>query len=394
MLIRMQKEKKKKKNPNGLGSIYKRSDGMWIGAICIPGEDGKLRRKTVSAKDRNLLLEKFSDLRKEIDAGVVVLTPATTVGVWLDHWLEDIVKPHKTPMTVRSYEQAIRLYIKPHIGTKRLNRLTPDHIRVMEKAAQQKSPRFAQLAHAVLSKALGQALKDGKIGRNPILAVEPPKYLPKVRAAFTAEVATTLIQKAFARGHIEGCMWAMAFTTGTRKAELLGLEWSRVDLDKGVVDLGWQLLRMKKGWTPPAGFEARQCSGTLWWTKPKSKAGSRVVPLLPLMMEALKALKELDTGDNPHGLVWHHQDGRPISPETFHTAWKELLAEAGVDDAPAHAIRHTTATLLQAAGVDDQTRELLLGHSSAAMTRLYVHIDQSRQRAAVQGGLTELMPST
>lgn len=387
----MQQPKKKKKNPNGLGSIYKRkSDNMWVGAICIPGEDGAMRRKTVAAKDRNLLLEKFSELRTEIDAGVVVMTPATTVGVWLDHWLEDIVKPHKTPMTVRSYEQAIRLYITPHIGTKRLNKLTPDHIRVMEKAAQQKSPRFAQLSHAVLSKALNQALKDGKIARNPILAVEPPKYLPKVRSAFTAEVATKLIQTAFQRGHVEGCMWAMAFTTGTRRSELIGLTWDRVDLDKGVVDLGWQLLRMRKDWTPPAGFEARQCVGTLWWTKPKSKAGSRIVPLLPLMVEALKALKELDTGDNPHNLVWHHQDGRPITPETFHAAWKELLTEAGLDDAPAHSIRHTCATMLQAAGVDDQTRELLLGHSSAAVTRQYVHIDQTRQRAAV-GGLTELM---
>lgn len=393
-LIRMQKPKKKKtKNPNGFGSIYKRADGMWIGAISIPGEDGKLRRKTVSAKDRNALLEKFSKLRAEIDAGVVVLTPASTVGVWLDHWLEDIVTPHKTPMTVRSYEQVIRLYIKPHIGTKRLNRLTADQVRSMEKAAQKKSPRFAQLAHAVLSKALNQALKDGKITRNPILAVDPPKYLPKVRSAFSAQVATRLIQTAFARGHIEGTMFATAFTTGTRRGELIGLEWDRVDLEKGIVDLGWQLLRMKKDWVKPEGFEARQLgTSTLWWTKPKSKAGSRIVPLLPLMVEALKALKKLDTGENPHNLVWHHADGRPITPETFHAAWKELLTEAEVDDAPAHSVRHTCATLLQAAGVDDQTRELLLGHSSAAVTRAYVHIDTTRQRAAV-GGLAELMPA-
>ena len=387
----MQKPKKKKaKNPNGFGSIYKRADGMWIGAISIPGEDGKVRRKTVSAKDRNALLEKYSKLRAEIDAGVVVLTPSSTVGVWLDHWLEKIVKPHKTPMTVRSYEQTIRLYIKPHIGSKRLDRLTADQIRGMEEAAQKRSPRFAQLSHAVLSKSLNQALKDGKIARNPIMAVDPPKYLPKVRSAFSAQVATRLIQTAFARGHIEGTMWATAFTTGTRRGELVGLEWDRVDLEKGHIDLGWQLLRMKKGWTPPAGFEARQCSGTLWWTRPKSKAGSRVVPLLPLLVEAFKALRELDTGENPHGLVWHHSDGRPIAPETFHAAWKQLLTEAEVDDAPAHSIRHTCATLLQAAGVDDQTRELLLGHSSAAVTRAYVHIDTTRQRAAV-GGLAELM---
>lgn len=384
----------KRRRANGEGSLYKRkSDNMWVGAICIPGEDGALRRKVVSAKDRNMLLEKFSELRKEIDAGVVVLTPASTVGVWLDHWLEDIVKPHKTPMTVRSYEQAIRLYIKPHIGTKRLNRLTPDHIRAMEKAAQQKSPRFAQLAHAVLSKALNQALKDGKIARNPILAVDPPKYLPKIRSSFTVETATRLIQTAFAHGHIEGCMFATAFSTGTRRAELIGIECDRVDLEKGEIDLAWQLLRMKKDWTPPAGFEARQCAGTLWWTKPKSKAGSRVVPLLPFVVEALKTLKKLDTGDNPHNLLFHHQDGRPITGEAFHAAWKQLLADAEVDDAPLHSVRHTCATLLQAAGVDEHTRLVLFGHSSVAMARAYAHIDMVGKRAAV-GGLAELMPAT
>jgi integrase len=390
----MQKPKKKKKNANGLGSIYKRADGMWIGAISIPGEDGKLRRKTVSAKDRNTLLEKFSKLRAEVDAGVVVLTPSSTVGAWLDDWLENIIKPHRTPMTHRSYEQVVRLYIRPHIGTKRLNRLTPDQIRAMEKAAQARSPRFAQLSHAVLGKALNQAVKDGKIARNPIVAVEPPKYLPKVRSAFPAEVARRLIGAAFACGHIEGSMFAVAFTTGTRRGELVGLEWDRVHLDDDdpFIDLGWQLLRVKKGWTPPEGFEARQCAGTLWWTKPKSKAGSRVVPLLPFVVEALKTLRELDTGANPHNLVWHHDDGRPITPEEFHSGWKALLAEAKVDDAPAHAIRHTVATLLQEDGVDDQTRELLLGHSSAAVTRGYVHISRERQRAAV-GGLTELMPA-
>lgn len=382
----------KRRSP-GDGTLFKRADGLWVGRVEVPSLDGKRRQKVVSSKDRNTCLRKLNEARAQVDAGAVVMTSATTVGKWLDTWLEDIAGPHIRPMTKRSYEQVIRLHIKPHIGTKRLDRLTAEDIRRMEKAVQERSERFAQLAHAVLGKSLKQALIEGHIARNPIDAVKPPQYIAKQRSAFTAEIATRLIQTAFARGHIEGTMWAMAFSTGTRRSELIGVEWARVNLDEGYVDLGWQLQRMKKGWTPPAGFEARQCSGTLWWTRPKSKAGSRVVPLLPVMVEALRQLKDIDTGLNPHNLVWHHDDGRPITPEEFHSGWKALLADAEVPDAPAHSIRHTTATLLQAAGVDDQTRELLLGHSSAAVTRAYVHIDKSRQRAAVHGGLTELMPA-
>jgi integrase len=368
---------------------------MWVGALDITTADGKRRRKTVSSKDRGTAMVKLRELHAKVAAGQIATTPSTTLTRWLDNWLENIIGPHIRPMTKRSYEQVIRLHIKPHIGTKRLDRLTAENIRGMERAVQERSHRFAQLAHSVLSAALKQAMTEGLIARNPVDAVKPPEYLAKKRSAFTAEIATGLIQTAFARGQFEGTMWAMAFSTGTRRSELIGIEWDRVNLVGGYVDMGWQLQRMKKGWTPPAGMEARQCHGTLWFTRPKSKAGSRVLPLLPLMVEALRRLKELDADNpNPHNLLFHHAvDGRPITPEEFHSGWKALLADAGVPDVPAHTIRHTCATLTQAAGVDDQTRELILGHSSAAATRAYVHIDKTRQRAAVEGGLAELMPA-
>jgi integrase len=384
-----------KRRTPGNGSLYKRSDNIWIGAIDVT-TDGKRHRKTVSSKDRNTAIAKLRELRTQIDAGRVTTTTTTsiTTGAWLDYWLEHIIGPHIRPMTKRSYEQVIRLHIKPQIGAKRLNRLTADDIRGMESTVQARSHRFAQLAHAVLGNALKQAMTEHRIPHNPIDAVKPPEYLAKKRSAFTAEIAAGLIKTGFARGQMEGTMWAMAFSTGTRRSELIGIEWDRVNLEEGHVDLGWQLQRMKRGWTPSAGMEARPCAGTLWFTKPKSKAGSRVVPLLPVMVEALKRLKEVDADNpNPYGLLFHRIDGHPVTPEEFHSGWKALLADAGVPDVPAHTIRHTCATLMQAAGVDDQTRELILGHSSAAATRAYVHIDKTRQRAAVEGGLAELMPA-
>jgi hypothetical protein len=59
------------------------------------------------------------------------------------------------------------------------------------------SDRFAQLAHAVLGKALKQATVEGLIPRNPMDAVEPPRYVPKTRAAFSAEVAAHIIATAY-----------------------------------------------------------------------------------------------------------------------------------------------------------------------------------------------------
>jgi integrase len=185
----------------------------------------------------------------------------------------------------------------------------------------------------------------------------------------------------------------MAFLTGARRGELLGLEWDRVDLDEGWIDLAWQLQRLPKDYKPGPGVEARRIAGTLWWTRPKSRAGSRVVPLIAPLAAALRQLQNVQNGQNPHGLVFHHDDGRPISPEEHFADWKALLELAGIPHVPMHAARHTTATLLHAAGVDEDTRKLILGHSSATATRGYVHVDRSRAALAL-GNLSALMPST
>jgi integrase len=365
---------------------------MWTGTVEIPSTDGKRRTKRVYSKNRNEAARKLRELRAEIAAGRVPTTSTTTVGKWLDYWLENVAKPELRPTTYRSYEQVLRLHVKPHIGGIRMNKLTAEDIRRMKIATQEKSRRFAQLAYAVLNTSFKQALVEGILPTNPLDAVKPPRYTPTERSSFDTKTATHILKIAFgSRDAMEGCAWAIMFLTGCRRGELLGLEWNRVDLDEGFIDLGWQLQRLQKDWKPEAGEEARQITGTLWWTKPKSKAGTRVVPLVGPLLAALIRLKGLDTGPNPHELVFHFADGRPWTPEDFFDMWKALLADADVRPVPLHSIRHTTATLLQASGVPEDMRQLILGHNSAAVTRGYVHVAREQKLAAL-GNLSALMP--
>lgn len=374
----------------GDNSLFKDSNGYWTGVVEIPSTDGKRRQRRVRSKDRNTAIAKLKKLRTDVDAGRIATTGSTTVEKWLLHWVETIVKPNRAPNTYRSYEQVIRLHINPHIGSKRLDRLTAQNVRDLYTLIE--SDRFTQLAHIVLNKSYKQAMKEGMVPRNPLEAVDPPGYTPGPRAAFSFEVAAHIVSTAYRWGESSGTRWATAFLLGERRGELLGLEWDRVDLDEGYIDLAWQLQRMRKGWTPPAGREARQCNGTLWWTRPKTKAGIRIIPIyhLPQLVEALESLKAQD-GLNPHGLVFHHSDGRPISPEEHYDDWSDLLSLAEVPYVAPHAIRRTTTTLLRKAGVPQDVRMMITGHTSAEAHRVYVQLEHEDAAKAL-GNLAALMP--
>ncbi|WP_064630503.1 tyrosine-type recombinase/integrase [Mycobacteroides immunogenum] len=365
----------------GDGGLYKRADGLWIGAVEISSPDGGRKRRTVSSKDKGTALNKLRALRAEVEAGRIPSSSKTTVAQWLAHWLETIHAPQVRPTTYRYYEQVIRLYLVPALGDKRLDRLTPEDIRGMHRVVQQTSTRNAQKAHQVLQKALADAQREGVVGRNVVLGMAKPKHAAAERMALSASEVKHLLRTTFENGDPLATRWAAAFLTGARQGELLGLTWDRVDLDAGVLDFAWQLQQLYG--TLPAGFEYRPCHKALMWTRPKSHAGKRAVPITDALRELLRTRHAGASGPNPHNLVWHHPDGRPVSPREDFQAWKQLLARAGMESVPLHSARHTAASMLQGAGVAEETRMRIMGHSSVQAQRGYVHVDQSQARAAV-----------
>jgi integrase len=151
--------------------------------------------------------------------------------------------------------------------------------------------------------------------------------------------------------------------------------------------------RTRPGWCPqsrwdlPPDFEWEPCHLSLVWTRPKTAAGERPVPIIAPLLAKLRVLYAADTGPNPHNLVWHHNDGRPMGPREDYKAWKSLLQDAGIisgeQTLSLHVARHTAATMLRAAGVDEQTRMEILGHASVDAQRIYAHADRTRHLEAM-----------
>lgn len=411
-----------RKRGSGEGGLWKRADGLWVGSAEYSAADGQRRQKRVYSKNRNEARRKLDDLKEDLRKGIIPIASSTTVAVWLRYWVDEIKKPKVKPKTYDWYEEAVRLHIIPNIDSKtKLKSLTSvDVDRMLEKID---TSGNRQRAHKTLKMALAKAVDYGLIGRNVAQVVDKPGHVKTARGSLTAADAKLAIKTAIelqasrdGTAPLLATRYAAGILTGARPAELLGLEWNRVDLAGGTLDLSWQLQQLDhahgcgepEGTWPngkpryPCGkkvpsycpqtrwdfnddFVYRDCVGSLVWTKPKSAAGTRIVPLMPVLCAMLER-HQADTAHqpNPHNLVWHRADGYPITRHDDGAAWRQVLAAAELPAVDVYAGRHTTGTLLQALGVPTEVRMQIMGHSSEAAHAGYIHVDQTQTRAALQ----------
>lgn len=385
----------------GTGSVYQRvSDDMWCATVELPRRDGKRRRKVITrARKADVVAEKRR-LDKELLRSGDLPTASPTVAAWMTLWLDTIAAPRLKPRTLTGYRGYIDRYIVPTLGRKRLDRLTPDHVRDLHRAiaAKDLSPTTALQAHRILAKALTDAMREGKVARNVATLLDAPTRARKVRPALSADDARALLLSV-ASDPQRAASWSIALLAGLRQGERLGLTRDMIDLDRDILTVAWQVQRLRwdHGCGPARPNGARPCGrvrggscpqrvmpiphdqeaievyGGLWMTRPKTMGSWRQVPIAPLLHDVLtRYLATATPGD--HGLILHRPDGHPIDPRDDSPAWDGALRAAGLPDVPLHSARHTCATLLHALGVDEQTRMDILGHSSATTTQGYTHV--------------------
>lgn len=392
----------KPRRERGSGAVYKTSSGQWRATIDLGTINGVRRRKTISSRKREVVVKRLRELQRQVEDHGDLPTATPTVKAWLNYWLDHIATKRLKPRTLDTYRGYVSTWLIPHLGNKRLDQLQPQHVRALHEAITDagRSTTTALQAHRILARALTDAVNEGKVGRNVATMLDAPRKAVNSRGALTSDEAVALLTTTDET--VMGVRWMHALFTGARQGESLGLEWDRVDLKAGTVDTSWQLQRLKfrhgcgglcglkrAGSCPdrelavPLGFEWRDLgAGGLVLTRPKSKAGWRIVPMAEPLWAGMRWLHERQ-GRPKRGLVWTRDDGRPIDPSDDTPAWHAALAVAGLPDVPLHAARHTTATLLGRLGVPPHVVASILGHSSIAVTQGYQHADLTLQREAM-----------
>ena len=149
-----------------------------------------------------------------------------------------------------------------------------------------------------------------------------------------------------------------AIHTGFRRSELLGLEWSDINWEKGILTVKQSLVRGIMG-TPKSGK-------------------IRHIPMARDVSETLADRRKI------RGLVFERPTGEKCTHRVATNALRQICKRMGVRKTNWHLLRHTFASHMAMEGVPIPVVQQLLGHASINMTMRYAHLSPSKLNEAVE----------
>jgi integrase len=310
--------------------------------------------------------------------------------------VEDFLAERKLHLRARSYENyesVARVHVLPDLGDLPLSELTRAGVVAWlegkrtdprpyvdaggkKRKAKALSADRLNLLHVVLLGALKQAADEGRPLRKGVLAVKAPAIQRKRKFYATPKQVLGLFTHLRATRDRYYALWVLAFFTGCRLGELLGLRWSDVDWERRIATIAEKLParpdRSQPRWEPTkTGIESEK-------------------PLPPAALTALRWHRLRQAGERAqrkgdHGLVFCREDGGPETQARARSQFRIALRGAALPWFPPKQLRHTCATLMRVAGNDLDLVSRLIGHRDVGTTAgVYIQPVGPLERAAVE----------
>lgn len=305
-----------------------------------------------------------------------------TMGDLFDRYLSEHAAVRLAPRTTAENKRVIEKHLRPDVGALKIESFTNQDARRVH-FAMRKTPRQANRARAILSKALSLAEDWGMRpeGRNPCARIA--KYPETARDRFLSADEVARLGVALIDAETVGLPWLVDETkakakhlakpenrvtrvdaaavavvrllllTGARLSEITELEWAHVDFERETIAL------------------------------PHQKGRTRRAHAVPTMAMDLLARRPRVEG-SPWVFPRTADPARSISVFVIENAWWRIRAAAGLDDVRLHDLRHTVGTWAARAGANAFGIRDLLRHSGVAMTGRYVSRDDEPLRALTE----------
>lgn len=371
------------KKKNGT-TVYRSS--VYLGVDKLTGKKARTTvtastKKGVKIKAREAV-NAFANNGYSVKEKPTITTYRELVALWWESY-KNTIKPNSQ----QSMEGIVRLHILPVFGDYKLDKLTTPIIQQQVNKWADKANKGEKGAYANYSflnninrRILQYGVTMQVIQHNPARDVIIPRKQQnkehKVKFFSNQELKQFLdyledLDQSSYENFFDYVLYKTLLASGCRIGEALALEWSDIDLKKGIISISKTLNRYQETNTP------------------KSKAGLRKIDIDKATVSLLKQYKKRQQ-------VQSWQLGRSESivftPFTTKYAYACLLRKrlqghfkaASVPDISFHGFRHTHATIMLYAGIEAKDLQYRLGHSNISMTlNTYVHATKEGAKKAV-----------
>ena len=284
----------------GEGTLRKRKDGRWEGWFNIgKDENGKTKRKSVTAKTKSECQEKLNKAKEEYLKEQSVLSSHTyltnsdpTLNEWYEIWINTFCRNVIKDYTVNGYEQRFKTNILPALGDMKLSELSTVNCqqflvglfsdgrqRGREKHGNGLAYYSVKGIERTLSSCLQKAVDEDLIPKNPISKVKLPNCTKPEMKTLKKEELTAFLEETKRSGCYE--FYYLELTTGMRLGEICALEWNDLSLENKTITVNKAVQKIK---------------GEIKINTPKTKSSVRTIRLCD---ECIRLLSELKANQIP-----------------------------------------------------------------------------------------------
>ena len=238
-----------------------------------------------------------------------------------------------TDSHVRRVANDINNHWLPSLGMLPIKNIRVRDVRLADEAIEWTSPKRQQNVRSMLRGIFNLAIDDELIDSNPADKLITVSHQNADIDPFSADEKEAILGGLSGQSYL---FYLLAFETGMRPAELMGLEWR--DIKDGRISLSRTMVERK--------------------IKVMKTKQTRKVALSDRASEALaSAVRHIG------GHVWINTQGNRLTTLTrFHLDWERALQKAGVRHRRAYNCRHTRASLGVSAGQTPAWLANQLGH--------------------------------
>ena len=326
-------------------------------------QTGRSRRKTIGRHGPLMTFSQARDIAKGLLSDVVrgndpvaegkAYKQAPSVADLADQYLESHATPKKRPKSVKSDEAALRRFILPRLGGRKVAEITGRDIQQLHTGLRE-TPYLANRTLALLSTMFGLSVRWGYRPNNPARGIAKFHEEKRDRWLSDDELARLLTALQNHPNKVAANAIRLQLLTGARIGEVLSARWENFDVERGV------------------------------WTKPSHHTKQKRTEHLPLSKSALELLLDMrnDARDRSAFLFPGRKPDKPIAD--LKRFWNSVTASAGLEDYRIHDNRHTHASHLVSSGISLAIVGRLLGHTNPMTTQRYPHLADDPLRAAAE----------